>query len=275
MRISNNLGMWGIRYLQNLQNQQSTLTRQVSQATIPLNVDVASNVIAERIISQVRGFQRAMKDTFNTIGMLNTAEGGLENISNSLQRMRELAVQASNGTLTQSDRDALQKEYEDLAKGINRTVQQTTYNNIRVLGGDVNNLNVQTGPNSGQNATISIQRVDLQGLAQMDSQNVSLADTNLNSVQNAQNALKVLDRAIENVSSVRGNVGATTNRLVSAVRNMSDTMINLTSSVSTLTDADMARSVMELTRNRLLQQATSGVMSQSNTNGLRVLSLLL
>ncbi len=275
MRINNNLGMWGIRYLQNLQNQQSTLTRQISQARVPLNVDVASNVIAERIISQVRGFQRAMKDTFNAIGMLNTAEGGLENISNSLQRMRELAVQASNGTLTQAERDALQKEYEDLARGINRTVQQTTYNNLRVLGGDVNNLNVQTGPTAGQNATITIQRVDLQGLAQMDKENVNLADTNLNSVQNAQDALKVLDRAIENVSSVRGYVGATTNRLVSAVRNMSDTMINLTSSVSTLTDADMVRSVMELTRNRLLQQATLGVMSQSNINGLRVLSLLL
>ncbi len=266
MRINNNVGMWAIRYLQNLQTQQNRQVQSLAQATIPIQQNVAFGAIAERIRSQINGYREAMASTYNAIGVMNVAEGGLQSISNNLQRMRELAVQASNGTLSESDRAALQKEFSQLAQGINRVVEQTTYNNRRVLGGDIRNMQVQLGPNEGQQMKIT--------LPGMDIRNLGLENVNLNSTENAQNALKALDRAIETVSNTRSYVGSVTNRLEGAARELSNTMLNLTSSVSVLTDTDMARGVMEWIRTRLQQQATVGILGQSNVNAQNVLRLL-
>jgi len=266
MRINNNVGMWAIRYLQNLQTQGNGQVQSLAQATIPVQQNVAFGAIAERMRSQVNGYREAMVSTYNAIGVMNVAEGGLQNVSNNLQRMRELAVQASNGTLTESERAVLQEEFSKLAKGINKVVEQVTYNNKRVLGGDIKDMQVQLGPNEGQQMKVTLPGMDIKSL--------ELEDVNLNSTENAQNALKALDKAIENVSNTRSYVGSVTNRLEGAARELSNTMLNLTSSVSVLTDTDMARGVMEWIRTRLQQQATVGVLGQSNVNSLNVLRLL-
>ncbi|ABS61394.1 MULTISPECIES: flagellin [Fervidobacterium] len=266
MRINNNVGMWAIRYLQNLQTQQNTQQQSLAQSTIPLNQNISSNVIAERIRSQVNGYREAMVSTYNTIGMMNTAEGGLQSISSNLQRMRELAIQASNGTLSDSERSALQKEFTQLSQGINKVVEQTKYNNQRVLGGEIRNMQVQLGPNEGQNMKVTLPSMDIKSLG--------LESVNLNSTENAQNALKAIDQAISNVSTTRNYIGSVNNRLESAARNLSETMINLTSSVSILTGTDMARTTMEWIRTQLQSRATIGVLSQSNVNSSNVLRLL-
>jgi len=266
MRINNNVGMWAIRYLQNLQTQQTSHHQALSQATVPIQQNVAFGAIAERIRSQVNGYREAMVSTYNAIGVMNVAEGGLQNVSNNLQRMRELAVQASNGTLSESERAALQQEFSQLAQGINRVVEQTTYNNRRVLGGDIRDMQVQLGPNEGQQMRVTLPNMDIRTLG--------LENVNLNSTENAQNALEALDRAIETVSNTRSYVGSVTNRLEGAARELSNTMLNLTSSVSVLTGTDMARTMMDFIRTRLQEQATAGVFGQSNVNAMNVLRLL-
>ncbi|WP_448377532.1 flagellin [Fervidobacterium sp.] len=266
MRINNNVGMWAIRYLQNLQTQQTSHHQALTQATVPIQQNVAFGAIAERIRSQVNGYREAMVSTYNAIGVMNVAEGGLQNVSNNLQRMRELAVQASNGTLSESERAALQQEFSQLAQGINKLVEQTTYNNRKVIGGDIKDMQVQLGPNEGQQMKVTLPGMDIKSLG--------LENVNLNSTENAQNALKALDKAIENVSNTRSYVGSVTNRLEGAARELSNTMLNLTSSVSVLTGTDMARTMMDFIRIRLQEQATAGVFSQSNVNAMNVLRLL-
>jgi flagellin len=153
MRINDVTGMWAIRQLQLLSSQQSNLVNQLSRATIPFNQDVSSSAIAERLRAQISGYQRAMYESHNAIGMLSIAEAGLGSIHSALNRLRELAVQASNSTLSDSERSALQEEYSQLLQQINATSQNVSYNNIRVLAGEVTNFNVQTGPNEGQRMT--------------------------------------------------------------------------------------------------------------------------
>lgn len=266
MRVSNNVSMWAIRYLQNIQTQQGNSQQAIVQATVPFRQSVSFGAIAERIRSQVNGYREAMVSTYNAIGVMNVAQGGLQSVTNNLQRMRELAIQASNGTLSEAERSALQREFSQLSEGINNVVEKTTYNNRRVIGGDIRNMEVQLGPNEGQRTTVTLPSMDIKSLG--------LDKVNLNSVENAQNALKALDEAISNVSKTQSYVGSTTNRLESAARNLSETMLNLTSSVSILTDTDMARGVMDWVRARLQAQATAGILSQSNVRSYDVLRLL-
>ncbi|WP_448532301.1 flagellin [Pseudothermotoga sp.] len=265
MRINDVTGMWAIRQLQLLSSQQSNLVNQLSRATIPFNQDVSSSAIAERLRAQISGYQRAMYESHNAIGMLSIAEAGLGSIHSALNRLRELAVQASNSTLSDSERSALQEEYSQLLQQINATSQNVSYNNIRVLAGEVTNFNVQTGPNEGQRMRITIPAVD--------SERLGLANTNIANIENAQRAIEAIDQATESVSRTRSYIGATTNRLLSAINEMSGTMINLTSSVSRLADTDFARSTMEFFRTQLLQQSSLINLIHSNVSRQSVLRL--
>jgi flagellin len=265
MRINDVIGMWAIRQLQLLSSQQSNLVNQLSRATIPFNQDVSSSAIAERLRAQISGYQRAMYESHNAIGMLSIAEAGLGSIHSALNRLRELAVQASNSTLSDSERSALQEEYSQLLQQINATSQNVSYNNIRVLAGEVTNFNVQTGPNEGQRMSITIPAVD--------SERLGLANTNIANIENAQRAIEAIDQATESVSRTRSYIGATTNRLLSAINEMSGTMINLTSSVSRLADTDFARSTMEFFRTQLLQQSSLINLIHSNLSRQSVLRL--
>jgi flagellin len=265
MRINDVTGMWAIRQLQLLSSQQSNLVNQLSRATIPFNQDVSSSAIAERLRAQINGYQRAMYESHNAIGMLSIAEAGLGSIHSALNRLRELAVQASNSTLSDSERSALQEEYSQLLQQINATSQNVSYNNIRVLAGEVTNFNVQTGPNEGQRMRITIPAVD--------SERLGLANTNIANIENAQRAIEAIDQATESVSRTRSYIGATTNRLLSAINEMSGTMINLTSSVSRLADTDFARSTMEFFRTQLLQQSSLINLIHSNVSRQSVLRL--
>ncbi|MGC8819937.1 MAG: flagellin [Fervidobacterium sp.] len=266
MRINNSIGMWAIRYLQNLQSQQSVQQQSLSQAVIPFRQDVSSGAIAERIRAQINGYRNAMYSTYNAIGIMNTAEGGIQSVTQNLQRMRELAVQASNGALSEADRNALQQEFSQLAQGINKVVEQTTYNGKKVIGGDVKDMQVQLGPNEGQSMTVTLPSMDIKSLG--------LENVRINNAENAQNALKAIDRVIENVSRTRSYIGSTTNRLENATRELSNTMLNLTSSVSALTDTDMARGMMEYVRTQLQARAALGVLAQANVSNMNTMRLL-
>lgn len=266
MRINDITGVWLVRQLQQLSGQQPSVLNQLSRATVSFNQDASSSAIAEKLRAQIGGYQRSMYETHNALGMLATAEAGLGSISSTLNRLRELVVQASNSTLTDAERSALQKEYSQLLQQINSTSQNLTYNNVRVLAGDVKNFSVQTGTNEGQKLSINIPAVNVETLG--------LSNTNVSSFENAQRAFEAVQLASENVSRVRSYIGATTNRLLSAINELSSTMINLTSSVSRLTDTDFAKSAMELFRVQLLRQSSVISMVHSNISRQTVLRLL-
>ncbi|AEH50317.1 flagellin [Pseudothermotoga thermarum] len=267
MRVNQITNSWAIQRLWQLQNVQTNLATQLSTGRIPLAANVASATIAEKLRSQIAGYREAMNATYNAIGMLNVAEGGLSSITIALQRMRELAIQAANSTLTESERAALQQEFDQLSNQINKISQQLNYNNIKVLAGDVENFQVQTGPNAGQNISITIPKITVETLG--------LSNVNISNVQNAQQAIQRIDQALEMVSNVRSYVGSVTNRLEAAARELGNTMINTISSLSTISDVDMAKTVMEFVKNRLLTQSTVGVMAQSNVSRFSILKILL
>lgn len=266
MRINNITGMYAWQRLLEIQQNSTKVMNQLSSGTVLPQINVSNAAIAEKIRSQLEGYRKAMDNVYNAIGTLNTAEGGIGSITENLQRMRELAVQASNGTLTDSDRAALQEEFNQLLRGIDETVRNTEYNTMKVLNGDVNNLNVQTGANEGQNLEITIPNLNTEGLG--------LKDLEISTIEGAQSALKAIDSAIENVSSVRSKIGAWTNRLEHSAENLANTMLNLTSSVSNIEDTDMAKLILEKVRLDILRQSTIGIMSQSNVSNINVLRLL-
>ncbi|MGJ8455201.1 flagellin [Pseudothermotoga sp. U03pept] len=265
MRINDITNAWMVRYLDFLQNQQRNLSTQLSQATIPFSANVSAGAISQKIRAQITGYQQAMSDVYNAIGMMNVAEGGLNSIRSNLQRMRELAVQASNSTLSSSDRAALAEEFRQLQQQINKTSEQTQYNNTKVLQ-EVRDFQVQTGPNEGQKMSITISPVNARTLG--------VENLNLSTPQNAQSAIEEIDKALEQTSNLRSYIGATTNRLGSAAKELSNTMINLTTTVSNLTDTDMARTMMEFIRSQLMTQSSISALSHSNLSRLSVLRLL-
>ncbi len=266
MRINPLMGSWPIQQLQQLQSTQASMIAQLATGTVPYSSNIALATTGERLRSQISGFRQAMSETYNAIGMLVTTEGGLNAVSSNLQRMRELAVQASSSTLSESERAALQKEFEQLSQQINKTSQQLSYNNIKVLAGDITNFQVQTGPNPGQNVSITVPRTDIETLG--------LKNVNISTAQNAQQALQKIDKALENVANIRSYVGATTNRLATAARELGNSMLNIMSSLSIISDTDMARTVLEFTRNRLMTQSTLGIMVQSNVSRQSILRIL-
>jgi len=266
MRINNVAGMFAWQKLLEIQQNTAKTMNQLSTSKILPQINISNTAIAEKIRSQVEGYQRAMDNVYNAIGMLNTAEGGLGSITENLQRMRELAIQAANGTLSESDRAALQEEFNQLLQGIDETVRNTEYNSMKVLAGDVSNFNVQTGANESQNLEINIPN--------MNTQTLGISDLNINTVEDAQNAVKTIDTALENLSRVRSRIGAWNNRLESAAENLGNTMLNLTASMSKIEDVDTARMVMEKLRLDILRQSTISIMGQSNVSSTSVLRLL-
>jgi len=265
VRINNDLGTWSIRYLQSLQNQQVSNIQRSSQATVSVTRNVSASALAEEMRSQINSYRDAMASTYNAIGIMNTAEGGIQDISNNVQKMKELATQATSNNLTEDQRAKLQEQFSQLSQGINRVVEQTTYDGKRVLGGDIRNMQVQLGTNQDQ-TSITLPGMDLKSLG--------LENVNLNSVENAQNALKALDTVIQNVANTKNYANTVSEQLGNAARNLSNTMLNVTSSVSSLNDTSAARNMMDLVKTTLLSQATSGVLSQSNTNSASALRLL-
>ncbi len=275
MRINGVSGLWawtrlnGInRSLMNVMEQLST-GRRIPRAAF----DVAGLAIANRLRAQVEGFTRAYDNIQYGINLLNTAEGGMASIQYRLQRMRELAVQAANGTLTEADRAALQQEFEQLRQGIAETARNTQYNNQSVLQGYSGTF--QTGANEGQTMNVELPNMNPENItATVGDRTVNLNELNIATQEGAQQAIEALDQMINQVSEARANVGAYVNRLEAGARNVVNTMINTTAAQSRIEDMDMARGVMEQIRLQLLRNFTVGVLAQSNVNTASVLRLL-
>jgi flagellin len=237
--------------------------------------DAAGLAISERFTSQIRGLDQAMRNANDGISLLQTAEGALGEVTNSLQRMRELATQAANGTLTSTDRASLQDEFRALQREIVRISDVTEFNNNNLLG-STTSIVLQVGWENGNNNTISVQRVNIAstsngvgGISDAISTNLSVGGQTA-----ATSALTVLSSAIDAISGLRADFGALQNRLESSVRNMENVVENQSAARSRVLDADFARETANLTRTQILQQAGTAMLAQANQMPQNVLSLL-
>jgi flagellin len=228
--------------------------------------DAAGLAVSERMRAQIRSFAVAGRNAQDGVSLTQTAEGSLQESSNNLSRMRELAVQASNGTLSTTDRAALDTEFQALNSEIDRVATQTTFNGVNLLDGSTATLDIQVGVNAGETITVNLQDASAATLG------ISALD--VTSVTNAQAAITAIDGAIDTLNSARGDLGASQNRMMSTIASIATQRENLSAAESRIRDVDIAQETADLTRNTILQQAATSVLAQANVQPQLALKLL-
>jgi flagellin len=238
--------------------------------------DAAGLSISEKMRGQIRGLEQASKNAQDGISMIQTAEGALNETHDILQRMRELAVQSANDTNTDTDRGELQKEFNQLAKETTRIAKSTEFNTHKLLdGSDANGTVFQIGANATQNLTLTIGNMDATALmVGTGTDEASTTGVNISTQISADAAITLVNTAIQTVSSERSKIGATQNRLEHTINNLNTSSENLTAAESRIRDVDMAKEMMEQTKNSILSQAAQAMLAQANQQPQAVLQLL-
>lgn len=231
--------------------------------------DAAGLAISERFRAQVRSTNQAIRNAQDGISLTQTGEGALNEVSSILIRMRELAIQASNGTVSDDDRDTLGQEFDNLIDEIDRIAQSTTFNGVNLLDGTGSTLVFQVG--TGTAAGIDTIQLNTQ-----DTLASTLFSTtpDISSAGSPISAIDYLDDAINVVSQTRGQFGAAQNRLTTTIANLQIQSENLSAAESRIRDVDVAVETSALTRNSILQQAAISILSQANTQPQAALTLL-
>jgi len=232
--------------------------------------DAAGLSIGQNMTSQVRGLNQAVRNVNDGINLLQTADGGLVETSNMLQRMRELAVQSSNATNSTGQRGYLDKEFKSLQEEISRIGDNTSWNNANVYGtvGTANTLVFQAGVSAGQTISVSLSGMNATALA------VASDVANITTFTAAQSAISTIDGAIETVNSARSRMGATMNQLSYSADNMVNISTNIAASRSTIMDTDYATASATLSKSQIIQQAATAMLAQANQQPQSVLSLI-
>ena len=229
--------------------------------------DAAGLAISNKMTAQVRGLNQAVRNANDAISMIQTVEGATNEVTNMLQRMRELAVQSVNGTNTDADRTALQAEFSELSSEITRISNNTEWNGTAV-GSLSQDFSFQVGANSGQLITVGFKDIDgMTGMSTVGSASIASAGS-------ATTAIGTLDTALSAIDSYRGTLGAKINRLTHAADNLTNVATNTAASRSRIQDADYAKSTTELARAQIIQQAATAMLAQANQQPASVLSLL-
>ena len=236
--------------------------------------DAAGLTISEKMRSQIRGLTQASSNAQDGISCVQTAEGALTEVHSMLQRMNELAVKAANGTNTSADRLAIQKEVSALASEISRVAQSTQFNTLNLLNGSFSGagktLQVGTANVSAQRITIKISKMDASTLGvAKDGKAISVSTQ-----PKAQEAITKITQAIARVSAQRSDLGAVQNRLEHTIANLDNVVENTTAAESQIRDTDMAKTMVEYTKNNILAQAGTSMLAQANQSTQNVLSLL-
>ena len=231
--------------------------------------DAAGNAIASKMTAQVRGLNQAVRNANDGISMVQTVEGALNEVSNMLQRMRELALQSANGTYSDADRTALNAEYTALKDEISRISDKTTWNGMAVVGANATSYQLQVGADAGATMTVNFTDVYVTG-----STVASAAALGVGSVASATTAVTALDAAISVIDTYRSELGATINRLQYTTDNLTNVSTNTAASRSRIQDTDYAQTTTELAKRQIIQQAATAMLAQANQQPSSVLSLL-
>jgi flagellin len=268
LRINTNVSAFDTH--RNMTMTDNALSKSLEKLSSGLRINRASDdaaglSISENLRGQVRGLAQAERNAQDGISLINTAEGALNEIHSILQRMRELSVEASNGTLTNSDRTSVDSEFQALKSEIDNITKYTTFNGQTLLQA-ATTYTFQVGANSGQTLAFTTTAVSSTGL--------TLTSVDTKSQTNAQNAISSLDAAIAQVSSVRSGLGAVSNRLEHTINNVQVSQENLSAAESRIRDVDMASEMTNLTRQQILMQSGTAMLAQANAQPQSVLSLL-
>jgi len=252
--------------------QQRTLEKLSSGTRIVRAADDAAGLaISEKLKAQIRGIKQAERNASDGISMIQTAEGGLSEVSNILTRLRELSVQAASDTVGDTERGFTDLEYQNLKQEIERISQVTEFNGKQLLDGQGDVYDFQVGINND----------DFQDRIKFDASktNSSLSNLNIDGISisekgGAQQSLEVLDDAIEQISGQRAELGAKQNRLTSTIQNLQVSSENLSSANSRIRDTDFAAQTANNTRLNILTNAGTSVLAQSNAQGAAALKLI-
>ena len=275
-----NTNIMSLNSQRSLMNSQASMATSLQRLSSGLRInsakdDAAGLAISERFTAQIRGLEQANRNANDGISMLQTAEGALDEVGNMLQRMRELAVQAANGTVSNADKKSLDDEFTELRDEIVRITDTTEFNGTSLLG-STNSVNFQVGFQNGSNNQIKISFLDLADtdISAGGLKSVALGSFGISTAGSASTALGRLDAAIDAISAKRADFGAKQNRLESTVRNNASIIENQSAARSRTMDADFAAETANLTRAQILQQAGTAMLAQANAIPQNVLSLL-
>lgn len=256
----------------NNREQEDTLAKLSSGTRITkAGDDAAGLAISEKLKAQIRGSAQAERNANDGISLIQTAEGGLNEISNILIRLRELAVQSASDTVGDAERQFTDLEYQNLKQEIERISQVTQFNGKKLLNGEGETYDFQIGINNDDfqdrikyNAAMSNSSMDALGIS-------GLA---VNSKETSQGSLDVVDQAISHISEKRAELGAVQNRLSSTIQNLTVTRENLSAANSRIRDTDFAAETAQNTKLNILTQAGSSVLAQANSQGTMALKLI-
>lgn len=257
----------------NLARNQVDISTSINRLSSGLRVnsakdDAAGLAIAERMNAQVRGMYVAIRNANDGISLAQTAESGLNEAGNMLQRMRELAVQSANGTNSAADRANLDSEFQALDAEIVRIAEVTQFNGVNVLDAGAATFNFQVGANSGE--TLSITTIDMTGAAAITALNAGV----ITDETTANTAIGLIDTAIDLITTERAKYGAAQSRFESTINNLQMGVESQAAARGRIVDADFAVETAAMTRAQILQQAGSAMVSQANQAPQSVLSLL-
>lgn len=231
--------------------------------------DAAGLAIATSMTSLIKGMNQGIRNANDGISLAQTADGALSEVTNMLQRVRELAVQSSSGTYQDTDRDAMQSEVSALTSQIDDVLSQTTFNGNTLFsttsGTDVT-FDIQTGANSGETVTLTSSAID--------GTNIDASALDVSTLTTAQTTLDNVDAALDDVNATRATLGAGQNRLESAITNLTSNVTNLSDARSRIEDADYSEETTAMAKSQILSQASTAMLAQANQAQQNVLSLL-
>jgi flagellin len=237
--------------------------------------DAAGLQIATRETSQIRGQTVAIKNANDGISMAQTAEGALQESTNILQRMRELAVQSRNDSNGDSDRTALNAEFTQMSAELTRIATSTNLNGKNLLDGSAGTMTLQVGSNTGTSNQIDLALTKSFAASSLSVSNIAITGATLSDAHtNIDASITAIDTALQTINSTRADLGASQNRLTSTISNLQNVNENATAALGRIQDTDFAAETANLTKQQTLQQASTAVLSQANQLPSAVLKLL-
>ncbi|MCP4606273.1 MAG: flagellin FliC [Proteobacteria bacterium] len=274
-----NTNIASINAQRNLSRTEDTLKTSLARLSSGMRItaakdDAAGLAISEKLRAMIRGTAQAERNANDGISLVQTAEGALDQVSNTLIRIRELSVQAATGTLGTEERIYLDSEFDELIKEINRIAAVTEFNGQKLLDGSTSTgLDIQVGLHNVANDRITIS-ITGSYASQIGSSATRLVSQTISTITGARNCLAVVDQAIEDISGIRGNLGAAQNRLATTVKNLATQRESLSAANSRIRDVDVAAETVSMTRSQILMQAGVSVLAQANQLPAMALSLI-
>ncbi len=228
--------------------------------------DAASLAISQELVSQIDGLDQASKNSQDGISLLQTADGGLSQVTDMVQRARELTLQASSSIYTDADKKLVNAELSQISEAVAGISKNTQFNEKALLNGDNPKITIQTGANDGEQLNLDLSNSDISGL--------NITKGGFDITGDTSEILKSLDADLESLSTARADIGSQENRLVSTINNNDNYSVNLSKANSSLSDTDIAEEASKINKSQIIRAAQMNIMMQENTQKDRLLNIL-